>query len=170
MKSNKPQALGAEPEIQLLRESLRVRWQVGVHTVVPFLVLCGAVALALRDKVPPTALNSWCGLLAGALLVRVAQARFMVRRLEAASRARLRRFDRQLAASAMLLNAALGAGFWLLALPGDDQVRLLVTLASCLYSVALLAYQAVRFAGYVAGMLCNLPQAVAFWVVADWHD
>lgn len=155
---------------QALHDAMRARWQVGAHTIAPFLLLWSAVVYALRGDLPPAALAGWFAATAAALLLRAAQARFMMRRLGCASLERLRRFERQLALTGMLMNGALGAGFWVLGSAAGPRLQLLMTLVSCAYSVALLTYHADRFEAYVAGMLCNLGQAVAFWTFIDRHD
>ena len=155
---------------EVLHDALRARWQVGAHTIAPFLVLWSAIIYALRGDLPQAALAGWFAATAAALLLRAAQARFMMRRLGCASLGRLRRFERQLGLTGMLMNGALGAGFWVLGSAAGPRVQLLMTLVSCAYSVALLTYHADRFKAYVAGMLCNLGQAVAFWALVDRHD
>ena len=155
---------------EVLHDALRARWQVGAHTIAPFLVLWSAIIYALRGDLPQAPLAGWFVATAAALLLRAAQARFMMRRVGCASLARLRGFERQLALTGMLMNAALGAGFWVLGPAAGPRMQLLMTLVSCAYSVALLTYHADRFKAYVAGMVCNLGQAVAFWAFIDRHD
>lgn len=162
-----PALPAATIEQEILRESLRRRWQMGMHTILPFLGLSGAVGFTLYGEVPSQALAAWLGAVATMLLVRCAQGLRMARTLAVASHARLRRQEHELVATSVLMNAALAGGLWLVGLPGDEQVRAVVTLACCLYAVSLLAYQAIEFRGYAAGLAFNLGQAVLFWALTD---
>lgn len=146
------------------RASLQFRVAQSVRSAAVIFVALLALVYVLHDRVPQRNLFLWAGLILGVTLWRAAQSVMFRRRVAAASLVELKRQERLVLANATAYALAMGSAFWLIALPGDLYVRMLVTLLSMLFMVGgLVNATSDQWRRYMLGG-GNVGQGILFWL------
>jgi signal transduction histidine kinase/CheY-like chemotaxis protein len=146
------------------RASLQFRVAQSVRSAGVIFIALLAVVYVLYDRVPRRNLLLWAGLILGVTLWRAMQATVFRKRVAGASLAQLRRQEWLVLANATTYALAMGSAFWLIALPGDLYVRMLVTLLSMLFMVGgLMNATSDQWPRYMLGG-GNVGQGILFWM------
>jgi signal transduction histidine kinase/CheY-like chemotaxis protein len=137
--------------------------QSGKSAAVIFIALL-AVVYALHDRVPQRNLYLWAALILAVTAWRSVQSIVFRKRVATASHAELLWEERLVLINAMAYSLAMGSAFWLIALPGDLYVRMLVTVLSMLFMIGgLLNNTTDQWRRYALGG-GNVGQGVLFWL------
>jgi signal transduction histidine kinase/CheY-like chemotaxis protein len=148
------------------RESMRIRAAQSLRTLPVVALSLVGVYFALRGRVELSSLGAWSALMAVAALLRALACQAIRRRVDVATPAQLRGFERVLWATAIFNTFAVGSSFWLIAANGDVTVRVVMTLLSCFYAIGALVNASSHFASFAVGTVLNLGQGSAFWLGA----
>lgn len=143
-----------------------LQFRVGQSARAAAVVFVGLLVLVyvLHDRVPQRNLFLWAGLMLCVTLWRFVQAVGFSRRVAAASVAELQQQERRTLNSATAYGLVMGSAFWLIALPGDLYVRMLITLLSMLFMIgSLVNATSDKWLRYVRGG-GNLGQGILFWL------
>jgi two-component system, sensor histidine kinase len=136
--------------------------QSGKSAAVVFIALL-AVVSALHDRVPQGNLYLWAALIVVVTAWRSVQSIVFRKRVATASPAELQWEESLVLANAMAYALTMGSAFWLIALPGDLYVRMLVTVLSMLFMVGgLLNNTTDQWRRWMLGG-GNVGQGILFW-------
>jgi two-component system, sensor histidine kinase len=119
---------------------------------------------ALRDRVPLLNLLAWASLVLILALWRSVQARIIRQHAAEISGSRLRRHELAEVMSSVLGSYAIGSSFWLLALPGDVYVEVLVTLLSMAYVLGAFVHATPDASHPVLRASGVVGQGVLYWL------
>lgn len=137
--------------------------QSGKSAAVIFIALL-AVVYVLHDRVPQQNLYLWAALILVVTVWRSVQSIVFRKRVATASPVELQWEESLVLANAMAYALAMGSAFWLIALPGDLYVRMLVTVLSMLFMVGgLLNNTTDQWRRWMLGG-GNVGQGVLFWL------
>ena len=158
-------SLAADTPIDVLvaRSSLRVRAVQMPRGMVAIVVAIVALDYALRGRVDPAGWHLWALLTVAGSLPRTAICLYMRKRIDAAGKEQLDRYDYFLSLSTVASSAIMGAAFWMVARTGDDVVQMIITLASVLFTVAAITGAPTGYPLLALGGVLNLGQSALFW-------
>lgn len=146
------------------RASMQFRVAQSVRSAAVILVALVVVVYALHDRVPQRNLFVWAGLMLAVTLWRGVQSVVLRGRLAQASPLELKRQEWLVLANATAYALAMGSAFWLVALPGDLYVRMIVTLLSMLFMIGGLVNATTdQWVRYTLGG-GNVAQGMLFWL------
>ena len=159
-------ATAVDIEVEISRESLRVRCGQALR-VFPYLTgVLITVGFLLWHEVPAERLAGWLCLTFLALCGRVFQSRVVSRKLDEATPRDLDRFEREFLWGTVPLNLAMGSGIWWVGTADPDpEILFFVTLALCFYAIGALINLSSHARSFQLALSVNLGQAIVYWLV-----
>ncbi len=155
----------ADVRAEIERESMDIRCRQSIRSLPSMAIVLGVIGAIIWDTVDAWRIIAWLGSSVAMSALRAAVCARILPRLATASRDQLVQYERSLAITTITNTLAMGAGAWLVATVGSVEVQYLVTLQACLYSVGSLVNASTNAPVFTAGVVANLGQTIAFWIL-----
>ena len=150
---------------EIVRESMSIRCRQSIQSLPSMCVVLAITGALLWGAVDAGRLLAWLGACLAMTALRAAVCARVLPLIGAAQRDQLATYERWLGVTTLANTLAMGSGAWWVAAVGSIEVQYFVTLTTCLYSVGSLVNASTNAPVFIAGVVVNLGQTIAFWIV-----